>query len=673
MVSPASDAPPSDLPPSDLPPPSSSNVTYTLDGCERSGDELAQAGQHAEAVDDYKRALLLLGAERGTRRAELYVKLGECNHALGKARVAINHLSKALAVEPLHARAFELGIELTKAEKDYPAVDELLQGRIAALESSADKAKLWRESAELWLDQAKDNERGIAALEQWLVLEPKNDSALRRLVVAQRELKQYDRAVATLITLGQVLSGAEAAMIFMEAAKIAEQLLSDAAAAVALFERALASDPDHVEAYAAAERVLSAAGEWQRWCALCEQLASNSSDPARKLKLWIQAAGVAGEKLADMPRAELALARALELDDDDANLLRAMAEVRLAQGACDRAIVSCREALEVEPRSPESYQLAYQIFERAGNTDGCYNAAAVLDFLGDADINQSVLADAHRPEGLIAAQGVLGEPDWHAQLLFAERDARFQSLIDWLTPLAIEAKLELLRKNKKSLELDESERQDLQASTATLVRALQWSTRILGVEPPALYLRSEQTPEIMPAALATPTILASRTLGSGLSLKQLAFVWGRALTAVRPEHLLAAHFPSDAELAALLEAASLASRGKAASAENAELKALALGLEKALEPPRLEELSALLERIADPAEAAGEWLISVELACVRAGFLASGDLAEAAALCDRFPFGGETTPEQQVDELLEFAISDEYAALRGRLGVNVTA
>ncbi len=668
MVSPASDAPPSSLPPS-----SGANATYTLDGCERAGDELSRAGQHAEAIEDYKRALLLLGAERGPRRAELYYKLGQCNGALGKARVALNHLSKALGVDPLHGRAFELALELGRAERDHVGVDELLRKRIAAVESSGDKAKLWRDVAELWLGQAGDTARAADALEQWLALEPKSTDALRRLVQAQLALKQNDRAVASLITLGQTLSGAEAAAVFKEAAKIAEKDLTDAASAVALLERALSCDPEDSEAYAAAERVLTAAGEWQRWCALCEQVATSSGDPPRKLKAWTQAAGVAGEKLNDMPRAEVALARALELDDDDANLLRAMAEVRLAQDACERAIVSCRESLEVEPRSVESFQLAYQIFERAGNADGTFNAATVLDFLGEADINQSVVADAHRPEGLIAAQGVLADAEWNAKLLFPERETGFQELVDWLAPLAIEARLEILRKNKKALELDEGERQDLQASTATLVRALQWSTRILGIEAPALYLRAEQTPEIVVAPLATATLLASRTLGSGLSLKQLAFLWGRALAAVRPEHRLAAHFPRDAELAALLDAAALAARGKAATATNPDIKMLAVQLEKALEPPRRKELAALLGAVDDPAESAAEWLISCELACVRAGLLVSGDLAEAAALCERFPFGAETSPEQQIDELLQFAISDEYGTLRARLGVAVTS
>ncbi|HEV8244754.1 MAG TPA: hypothetical protein VGP93_03265, partial [Polyangiaceae bacterium] len=221
-------------------------------------------------------------------------------------------------------------------------------------------------------------------------------------------------------------------------------------------------------------------------------------------------------------------------------------------------------------------------------------------------------------------------------------------------------------------ELHENERQDLQASTATLVRSLQWATGVLGIEAPALFLRGELGSEIVVVPQSEPALLADRSLGSGLDPKELAFLWGRALGAFRPENVLAIYYPSEQELALLLQAAKLASRGKAASAAAGELKTLASLLEQSLEPARRKELGAALKAVSNPEEAAEDWLVSYELCCARAGLLLCADLSEAARLSERFAFGNVTEPAAQIDELLLFGISEEYATLRTRLGVAVT-
>src|SRR5262245_18439253 len=66
----AARAPDSVAPPSDSTP-ASGVGTYTLDACESAGDDLASQGEHTAAIEEFKRALLLLGGDRGPRRTEL--------------------------------------------------------------------------------------------------------------------------------------------------------------------------------------------------------------------------------------------------------------------------------------------------------------------------------------------------------------------------------------------------------------------------------------------------------------------------------------------------------------------------------------------------------------------------------------------------------------------------
>ena len=51
--------------------------------------------------------------------------------------------------------------------------------------------------------------------------------------------------------------------------------------------------------------------------------------------------------------------------------------------------------------------------------------------------------------------------------------------------------------------------------------------------------------------------------------------------------------------------------------------------------------------------------------------LACGDLSVAAELVRKHPVRGQTVEDDQVSDLMCFAVSDEYAKLRGRLGVAI--
>src|SRR5690606_31497808 len=134
------------------------------------------------------------------------------------------------------------------------------------------------------------------------------------------------------------------------------------------------------------------------------------------------------------------------------------------------------------------------------------------------------------------------------------------------------------------------------------------------------------------------------SLARGLSLSQLAFLWGRHLTLFRPEHHLAVFFSDARELAQLLAASLLVGECPQLDGRSldAEAKRLAKDLKKRLHPGSFERLRAASRSFANPAleERARAWLKTVTLAGGRAGLLACGDVSIACELARRHPHSG---------------------------------
>ena len=356
--------------------------------------------------------------------------------------------------------------------------------------------------------------------------------------------------------------------------------------------------------------------------------------------------------------------------------LRALALERLtasmANGAHLDAVEHARAALRFEPRDADTYRALNMLFEKLGRPDGSWNVACVLDTAGMADVNESMLAGLHRPDGLLAAKGVLGEEDWRRRLLYPERDGALDALFFALGGALVEVGAETARRKRRLPTLD-TPAEDPAKSTTTLARTLVWSSRLLGIPTPVLHVVDSVAGDIAAAPTAAPTALASKSLGSGLSLPELAFLWARRLVLFRPEHRIAAFLPNAAELEDFVRAAYVLGAGsdRAFKRLEGDTKLFGRGLKRHLRGIDRGPLEAAAKAIAKesiPASVSA-FRRSIELAAGRAGLLATGDLSLASRMTERFPQHGPVTREEQSADLLTYAVSDEYAALRARLGV----
>jgi hypothetical protein len=340
----------------------------------------------------------------------------------------------------------------------------------------------------------------------------------------------------------------------------------------------------------------------------------------------------------------------------------------------DAALDAFRKALAVTPRDTEVYRSVLSAFERAGRPDGRFHAASVLDALGVADVNESLLASAHRPEGLLPAQGVLSEEDWKGKLFCVERDAELDATFSALGTATLAVGVETAHRKRRSPPLEPSTEQDLEKSTTTLARTLAWSARLLGFVRPRFHvLESVSGVGLAVAPVEEPTLVASKALGSGLSLPELVFLWSRTLVLLRPEHRALALFTGPTELEMLLAAVvSLGADGPRRGLDS-DAKLITRSLRRHLRGASLQTATEAARRVTG-ARLTGrlsEFKKSVALAGGRAGLLGCGNLELAIELTERFADPDAGPVEDQVADLMRFSVSAEYAALRERIGVAV--
>lgn len=313
-------------------------------------------------------------------------------------------------------------------------------------------------------------------------------------------------------------------------------------------------------------------------------------------------------------------------------------------------------------------------FERVSDHDGAYRAAECLEALGEADLHEALLAANHRPDGLQAVRGVLTYTDWQERLCAGCNDPQTNALLRALVPALSRIGFQHARRLRREPVLSEEARQDPERSTTTLAKTLHWTSRLLCVPAAELYLVPEGMDSLgLVPGPERPLLTCGRALGSGFSLQELVCVWARELSFARPEQAALCYFPNASELSQLLSAALAVGGAIGLRAIDDDGKRLASGLKREVRGPSLSalELAAQAYPVREVAARAHAFIRSAEFVSGRAALVASGNLALALALDQRFPRRFLTRADERRADLLRFMVSPELGQIRSALGVAV--
>ncbi|HXT99781.1 MAG TPA: tetratricopeptide repeat protein, partial [Polyangia bacterium] len=617
--------------------------------------------QWAEAAAAYE--TLLTSNEGALKRPDMLAALerqGVAYMRAGEPAKAIAPLEKALNLEPRRRVVLEALVEAAKAAGDDDTVVRHTQALLSVIEDRKKKLELLEHVATIHHERRKDPQRAIAAYMAALEIWPDERSIMHRLLELLSETKQWKQSVALLLKLAEQTDAEFRAPYFVAAGNILAEELHAPAEAVDVYERALDADPKDLKSFERVDALVTAARDWktqERTYRRQIKRMGNDAAPEKRpalLALWAGLGEIYRTRLKDYPSAIAAFEVAADLDPESAERRKILAELyRLNGSATYGKAIAAHRALVSRAASPvemvPDLKTMLRLFVEMGALDEAHAAASVLVGTGQADHDEATLFQQYRPRGVVRAHGRLTEEFWQRHLYHQDEDRGLSQILATISPAVASARA----KPAKDLGLKKKYQRNVLTDQTVVCKALAYGTQVLGLQPPDVYLVPESAGELDVVNVrggipGVPTLVIGRKLFEMESDIELAFIVGRTLAAIRPDHLL--RWPNFVPTLAELE---IAVRGAIRLVDperpippevTGEVEQYAGHLGRTLPPQVVEQVSALVKRFAaahgGDAGAVGavlpRWARGACLTSVRAGLLLAGDLEVAVRLGEAF-------------------------------------
>jgi hypothetical protein len=451
-------------------------------------------------------------------------------------------------------------------------------------------------------------------------------------------------------------------------ARVLQAELADPEGAITVLERARAIEPTRQGVLRALRRGYEAHGRWAHAVDVLESLAALAETGNERAGYRAAQARIATDHLADAVAARTFLNEALLADPlhPEAMALASRLDAPAEEGApaggppVDPAPFGAAGPLDAAP-----YASAFAAYDAQGNIDGAFVAALALEEIGVAGDGHRAVLERWRTVGPVRARASLDAWAWE-QLRAPGHDDVIAALFAAVEGAAIGARIDEMRDAQRLPALDRSQRLS-ETSTASIVRSFQWAARFLGVRCPDLYA-IDDAPGMAVVHGPDPSTALGRSVLSGPTAKDLAFLAGRHLTFYRPEYHVLLYYPTRDELTALLFAAVQMASTDVPSVPPA-VRAIRGRLERRMGTAERIAVRDVVRRLNERGGQAqiGAWMRGIELTAARAGLLLCGDLATAARIARaESRVEADLTLEERRADLVSFCASPAHVALRAR-------
>lgn len=628
--------------------------------------------------------------------AEIWYRLGAASRALGEDKKAETSFRRALEKDPLHENTLEAMVELGGARGDWRMVADAKRAQVDALAkrdgTDNNRAKLFEEIGDIWRERLKDVASATDAYLEGLKVAPASRVLLHKLLESFTDQRQWRRAVETLDQLSALEDSPERrARFHYTAAVIARDEVRDQELAVDKFHAALDDNPLTPKAFEAVDALLTERKDWKNLArAYRRQLKRLGEDaPTEKLlELWTRLGDICADHLGDTEAATEAYQVACELAPDDIARHEQLADLYLEAGESRRveAIQELQFLLAHAPDRVELYKALANLYRAEHELDKAFCVAQALVFLGAASTEERMLYEKFRPRSFTPAPRRLTEELWQKSIIHPREDKAVGAIFaSTLGALAAGTAQPIT-----AFGLTPDSRTDLDRDPHPVSRVIKYVAGVLAIDPAPMVWLQEQGDGLRVAntvglgaerqKLVPSLLVGAPVLGKG-DERELAFEVGKRMAYLRTERFVTLAVGTLPKLEAAFAAAVLASGarvtahdGKPFSPDSDEAKKLASQLQRQVPGPLLEQVGELSTKLTGRVGNGliSSWRAATDLTANRVGFILANDFEVAAkGIATEGASLSSMSVKERLRELLAYAVSEQYFAVRRHLGLHV--
>ncbi len=611
---------------------------------------------------------------------ELYYRAGRIQRRFGENRRSIEYFIKALDIDGSHRASNEALIELYEEQENWEQVVEYSRRMLESEDEPAARFALLTRMGDLLAQQVGDRNRAVAVYLEALDIEPESMAVLRKLLDLYTKTKQWIEAVEILDRLIEhETSDSRASKYNYTVGVIYRDEIGDPLEAVDYFDGALDYDVKMLKAFEAIDRILTEAKEWKEleraYRRMLKRVAENDDGEMENIKvlLWTNLGEIYRSRLGHVKSAIGAYEAAVGLNPNDEKTRLILAELyEKKAGDPEGAIEQHKELIRLDPFRIESYRALFKAYIQAKQYDQAWCMSAALSFLQNANEQEEKFYRQYLGQSLQAAKGQFKQELY--RLLYHDDQELLISFIMSLIGQGLRGyysrkvkKVWGVHPRKDKLDLDQQ---------MLFCKIYKYSARTTGLVPaPEVYLKRDQALGIRNANAETPSVVIGADMMQGKGDRELAFLIGKQLCWMRPEHYMGSvGFPTENLKLLFMGAMHITDPSLGIAQQLGEQGVDVIKELQQMPAQMLTQVRKYMQQYL----ASGKnpnlsaWLTQVEHTCIRMGLVLCGDLHEAASCIknDTNPIG-KATVKEKIREMVLFSISDEYFQIRERLGLAI--
>ena len=627
-------------------------------------------------------------APSDTEKAELKTRLGQSLVEAGEIENARSVLEEAVSLDPTQRRAREVLADVLARLGDAAASLDHKKVLVEAIGPADERFRMLVDMARTSRDQLANPQAAVASFEEARTLKPSERGILHEMLELYTELRQWLPASEVLLTLAEDSVPPERARYLVAAANIMHYELGDSDAATELYEKALDDDPSDLKTFERLDKILVARRDYREqaraYRRMIKRVGPASSEPDKQaalLVLWRGLAELYRTHLHDPQAAMAALEVCTQLEPESLAEQEALAQIYEASGpeafrqAVDRRTLLFEKSVDAGAMIRQLKALR-AIYAQAAQWDRVFCVCAALTVLQAADEDELGVYERGAAASLPVPHAALTEEIWQKVIYDAAEERRLSLLFSCVAPLVALAR----GQDPKALGIRDRSRLDPDSDSSGVARLFYLGASVLNMPPPAVYLSREFGGEVeilnlRDATGATPAVVVGPALVANRVEKDVAFVVGRTLALMRPDHLvLSGHVvPNPAvELPAIVHAAFKLCQPSAPVPNPGTFQPYLTLFQKMLPPAALEPLTSLVPWLIENWRTLdfNGWRVGAERTADRAGLLFCGDLGAAVRVLHATR-GVNAGPA--VLDLVRWNVSEGHLGLRDLLGLSAAA